>query len=101
MADADWKFRRLWAIESKMFNDGIHAASSTDQFVRLESTFSSLAATPKLPLLQRYETSLDRLFQRQLASLFTTRRHVPLDPPEPRPEPPSEPGSQFYGFLIL
>ena len=90
MAAADWKLRRLWAIETQMFNDSVNAESDTvGELKRIESAFAKLAETQKFNVLQRYETRLDRIYHRQLRSLLELRKESPLE--EVAEEEPGEP----------
>ena len=79
IACAYWRLRRVLAIETTMFNVGLQDEPSPDQLLRLEHTFAGLSATPKFNVLNRYETRLQRTYQRALRNLAAVRER-PLAP---------------------
>jgi hypothetical protein len=89
MASAYWRIRRLWAIERRLFEDSLaRQDEKTDDLGRLAAAFSSLAATPDLALIHRYETRLHRIYQRGLHNLLLLRLN---QPPAALPEPQNKP----------
>jgi hypothetical protein len=49
--------RRCWGIESRILPDAVAAATAADPLGRYAQDFSTLAATPQLDLMHRYETT--------------------------------------------
>jgi hypothetical protein len=83
MASCYWRLRRVWAIETELLNSGMEKQPPGHEMARLASSFSELAVSPQLALLNRYEARLHRSFQRGLANLFLLRE-VKF-PSEPNP----------------
>ena len=89
MAASRWRLRRLYSVESRLFNQEILLRSDdfdrefteTDDTDRLADAFKSLAnGGPSLALLIRYETALNRAFDRafkQLTQLQSASRPTP------------------------
>jgi hypothetical protein len=98
MVAASWRMRRAWAIESRLLSEGIDAQPPCDPTGRLTAAFSSLADSPALALLHRYEIRLHRIYQRGLRNLqLLQTEEIPNEPSPisehlPAPEPPHEPG---------
>jgi hypothetical protein len=82
MAASSWRLRRLWALENKLMNDAIQAVDSPDELTQLATAYTQLVETPRHTLLHRYDTSLDRTYQRALRNMLLLRKKVPL-PNEP------------------
>ncbi|MCL5746510.1 MAG: hypothetical protein M1541_21695 [Acidobacteria bacterium] len=89
MAASFWRLRRSWAIETSLMDQGVEAAQSPDAVTRIATAFSTLAATPQLALLHRYEARLHRMYQRAI-NTFLLLRNTEL-PNEPRFPPGSQP----------
>src|SRR3954463_13134674 len=66
MAAATWRLRRLWAVETRLLDQGVAKCPGADELSRIAETFSAMAAGPELPLLDRYEGRLHRMYQRSL-----------------------------------
>ena len=113
MAASRWRLRRLYSIESRLFNSEIllraddfdKEFTETDDTDRLADAFKSLAnGGPSLALLIRYETALNRAFDRafkQLTQLQSASRPTPpshtssfRNPPH-RPLPPPAPATNI------
>src|SRR6185312_7791684 len=58
MVAASWRLRRLWAIETRLFDNSIAKRQEPDERDRLAGAFSDLAAGNSLHILDRYETRL-------------------------------------------
>jgi hypothetical protein len=84
MAAAFWRQRRCWAIETRLFDNAIETDLSPDSIGRIAGAFSTLAATPALGLMHRYETRLHNMYQRALRSLLLLREE--RAPNEPNPD---------------
>lgn len=82
MASTSWRLRRLWAIEKKLTNDALRAASQPDEETRLATAFNELVNSPGYLVLHRYATSLDRSYQRAFRNMLLMRKKLPL-PNEP------------------
>ena len=92
MASASWRMRRAWALETRMMDNavaGIAAGAGAnanegqpagDIVDRMAAAFSSLAATPGLGLMHRYETRLHLIYQRSLHNLLLLRAVLPNEP---------------------
>ena len=76
MAAAFWRLRRAWAIETSLMDQGVEAAQSRGEVARIAAAFSSLADSPQLALLHRYEARLHRMYQRSIKQNYQTN----LDP---------------------
>jgi hypothetical protein len=96
MAAAFWRQRRSWAIETRLFDNAIETDLSPDAIGRIAGAFSTLAATPSLALIHRYETRLHNIYQRALRSLLLLRAERMPNEPNPdsehaqdQPQPPT------------
>jgi hypothetical protein len=92
MVSAYWRLRRLWAVETRLFDDAMAAQSATghpdDERARIAAAFSTLAESPQLALLNRYEARLHRMYQRAFHNVFTLREmKLPNEPRSPDPGP--------------
>ena len=74
MVAASWRMRRAWAIESRLLTDCVDAQPPCDPTGRLTAAFNSLADSPALALLHRYEIRLHRMYQRGLRNLQRLQR---------------------------
>ena len=73
MAASSWRLRRLWTIETRLFDNGIGKRGETDERDCLAGAFSDLAAGNDLNLLDRYENKLHRMYQRSLHNFLVLR----------------------------
>jgi len=75
MVAAQWRLRRLWSIETTLFNEAVQQSAEleTDR-LRIASAFSDLASSDELKLLDRYEARLHRAYQRSLHNLVLFRQ---------------------------
>jgi hypothetical protein len=88
MVAAWWRMRRIWAIETHMLDtaaSALEASGAGDTALgRITAAFKDLAASPALPLLNRYETRLHIVHRRALQSLLMLRATAPIgDEPVP------------------
>jgi hypothetical protein len=87
MAAAAWRLRRIWKIESTLFNKAIDRSTADTEAGRTADAFSALASGNQLQLLDRYESRLHRMYQRSLKTLLDLRK-VPEVQPHPEPNEP-------------
>ena len=88
MAAASWRMRRAWALETRMLDNAVAAPGSagdpatgaSDPIDRMAAAFTTLAATPALGLIHRYETRLHMMYQRSLHNLLLLRTVIPNEP---------------------
>lgn len=73
MVAANWRLRRLWAIETRLFDNSIAKRQEPDERDRLAGAFSDLAAGNTLHILDRYENRLHRMYQRSLHQFLVLR----------------------------
>jgi anti-sigma B factor antagonist len=103
-----WRLRRIPEIESDIFSNELCLAarqidkvfSKIDAPGRLAFVFQKLADSGiTLPLLLRYETSLNRVYDRTLKQLADLQklRNEPSSPPPPAPNPGSPEGDENRG----
>jgi hypothetical protein len=92
MVSAYWRLRRVWAVETRLFDDAMATQSSDDERARIADAFRALAESPQLALLNRYETRLHRMYQRAFHNVFTLR--VMKLPNEPRSANRTNPGPE-------
>ena len=83
MAAAYWRMRRSWSIENRLLSEGIDQQPAGDPKSRITDSFRQLASSPEFGLLGRYETRLQRIFQRALRKM--SLRRTPGFPNEPEP----------------
>jgi hypothetical protein len=90
MVAAGWRMRRLWWIETKLFNEAQKDAPQSAE--PLVAAFSRLAEGKQLHLLDRYESRLHKMYQRALKTLLDIRKSEEFspEPNEPEPTPPTE-----------
>ena len=83
MVAAIWRLRRSWAIETHMM-DTVPAEPGADpdtgSIDRTTAAFNTLATTPILPLMHRYETRLHMIYQRALHNQVLLRAVIPNEP---------------------
>lgn len=73
MVASNWRLRRLWTIETRLFDNNIGKRQDTDERDRLAGAYSDLAAGNDLNLLDRYEARLHRMYQRSLHNFLVLR----------------------------
>jgi hypothetical protein len=73
MVAASWRLRRIWALETGVFDEALAAQPPGNEMARTVAAFRSLAKGPELNLIHRYETRFHTIFQRSLYSLFLLR----------------------------
>jgi hypothetical protein len=83
MVAARWRLRRLWALETHVFDEALAAQPPGGEIVRLAGALQALASSPKLALIHRYEARLQSLYRRAL------RAFLQLRTPDMRNEPTS------------
>ena len=88
MASAFWRLRRLWAIETRLFDEAIGTREPGDEIGRMAGAFSELALSPQLALLNRYEARLHHVRQRAFKNIHILR-NTPPPPDDPAFDTPS------------
>ena len=84
MAAANWRQRRLWAIEAALYKEATEAQPPGTHLTRLAAAFSTLADNGRLALLYRYETRLHLMYRRAYQNLVLMRNApVPNEPENP------------------
>jgi hypothetical protein len=84
MAAAFWRLRRAWAIETSLMDQGVEAAQPRGEVARIAAAFSTLADSPQLALLHRYEARLHRMYQRAMNTfLLLHKTKLPNEPSSP------------------
>jgi hypothetical protein len=73
MVASIWRIRRLWTIETRLFDNSIGKRTDTDERDRLAHAWSDLAASNDLHLLDRYENRLHRIYRRSLSNFLDLR----------------------------
>jgi hypothetical protein len=91
LAATVWRQRRLWRLETDLINEA--ARKHTGPGDRITGAFSALSRGPELHLIDRYESRLQRSFQRTLKNLQLLREIERPDDPEIA-ELPNEPRSE-------
>jgi hypothetical protein len=87
MVAAGWRMRRLWWIETHLFNEAQKAAPHSGELV--VAAFSRLAEGKQLGLLDRYESRLHKMYQcafKTLHEIGKSEQFLP-EPNEPEPAP--------------
>ena len=82
MVAATWRLRRVWAIETRTFDNHVAAQTAGDRLDRMTAAFADLAAKPPAALLHRYETRLHLIYHRALQNLLLLRLAIPNEPSE-------------------
>ena len=119
MVASYWRMRRAWAIETRLLEDAANAQGESDPVGSIAAAFTSLAASPALALMHRYETRLHLVYQRSLHNLLLLRTlavrnepnpisgqsdPVPLDPadaPTGNPAIAADPGIPFALIIAI
>ncbi|MFN7997089.1 MAG: hypothetical protein U0Q18_25975 [Bryobacteraceae bacterium] len=91
MVAAAWRLRRAWAMETRLFDNAVQAQPPGDERSRMAAALSGLAARPEFALLHRYETRLNRMYQRNLQNFLLLREALPPDEPAQPAESPGVP----------
>jgi hypothetical protein len=81
---ATWRTRRCWGIETRMVSDAAENCAVPGGVAALVAAYSELAGRPGLPLLNRYESRANHIYQRALKNFFLLRQNQQL-PNEPNP----------------
>jgi hypothetical protein len=84
---AAWRLRRVWNIESTLFSKAIRRSAEASAAARAADAFSALGVNNQLQLLDRYETRLQRMYQRGLKTLEQLRK-LPQVTNYPEPNEP-------------
>jgi hypothetical protein len=87
MVAAGWRMRRLWWIETELFNKATKAATDPTISTRVATAFTRLAQTNQLELLDRYESRLHKMYQRAFKTLLEIRKSEEFSPAPNEPEP--------------
>jgi hypothetical protein len=74
---AAWRLRRVWNIESTLFSKAIRRSAEASAAARAADAFSALGVNNQLQLLDRYETRLQRMYQRGLKTREQLRKLPP------------------------
>jgi hypothetical protein len=77
MAITRWHQHRLWALETKMWNDALAAQTPGARPTRILAAFLTLCATPGFAALSRYEATCHQSFARALRLLLNLSRTRP------------------------
>jgi hypothetical protein len=68
MCAACWRLHRSWAIETRMLDKQMDNQSATptedDELGRLTTAFETIATSPAMAVIQRYQARLDLEYQR-------------------------------------
>jgi hypothetical protein len=81
MCAAYWRQRRAWSIETALLDKQIALQSGETGPERMAAAFDTLAASPTLPLLHRYEARQHLMYQRALRTFILLRTvKIPNDP---------------------
>jgi hypothetical protein len=88
MVSSYWRMRRAWAIETRMLEDAANSQAESDPVGSIAAAFTSLAASPALALMHRYETRLHLVYQRSLHNLLLLRALAVPNEPSPISEHP-------------
>jgi hypothetical protein len=80
MVAAQWRQRRAWALETRIFENRVKAQQPGDEIDRMATAFTDLASSPALSLMHRYETRVHCSYQRGLHNLILVRTAIPNEP---------------------
>jgi hypothetical protein len=98
MVSSHWRMRRAWALETRMLQNEIAIQPAPQptpdpadaEINRMASAFKSLASSPAMALMHRYETRLHVMYQRALHNLILLRAVDPSLEAQNEPSPISE-----------
>ena len=93
MATAHWRMRRVWAIEGRLMDKALRHQPEGDEASRIASAYTELATEQRLDLLHRYETSLQRTYQRAMKNLLIWQTQKLPNKPSPKNGHLAEQGS--------
>ena len=71
---ANWRMRRLWAMELDMMHQQMSLQTAPDPADRMTESFAFLSDTPKFKHLHQYEARLHRTYQRCLGKLLQLKK---------------------------
>ena len=97
---AAWRLRRLWNVETTLFNKAIERSTDNTAPGRSADAFTSLGANNQLQLLDRYETRIRRMYQSALKTLEQLRK-VPQVQPHPEPNEPILKRSEYREGMVI
>jgi hypothetical protein len=80
MAAADWRQRRTWALENRIYENHAKAQPPGDEISRMTTVFNDPATSPGLALMHRYQTRLHCMYQRALHNFLLLRAAIPNEP---------------------
>jgi hypothetical protein len=80
MAAANWRMRRAWALERRIYENHAKAQPPGDEIDRMAAAFTDPATHPGLRLMHRYETRLHCIYQRALHNFLLLRAAIPNEP---------------------
>jgi hypothetical protein len=100
IAVAAWRLRRVWNVESTLFNKAIGRSTENSAPGRAADAFTGLGASNQLQLLDRYETRLQRMYQRGLKTLEQLRK-VPQVTPYPEPNEPILKRTEYREGMVI
>ena len=80
MVAANWRMRRAWALETRIFENHAKAQPPGDEIDRMAAIFTDPATNPGLGLMHRYETRLHCIYQRALHNFLLLRLAIPNEP---------------------
>jgi hypothetical protein len=91
MCASYWRQRRAWSLETGLFNKQMALQPDGGMMERMVVAFDTIAASPSLALIHRYETRLHLTYQRALRTLILLRTiDLPNEDP-PEDDPPNDP----------
>jgi hypothetical protein len=79
MATAQWRMRRAWAIEGRLMDEALSHQPAGDEASRIASAYTELVDSQRLDPLYRYETHLQRLYQRALQNIVAIGKGLSLN----------------------
>jgi len=80
MAAANWRMRRAWALERRIYENHAKAQPPGDEVDRMTVAFTDPATHPGLGLMHRYQTRLNCMYQRALHNFILLRAAIPIEP---------------------
>jgi hypothetical protein len=80
MTAAYWRMRRVWALETRIYENHAKAQPPGDEIDRMAAVFTDPATHPGLGLMHRYETRLHCIYQRALHNFLLLRLAIPNEP---------------------
>ena len=89
MTAAYWRMRRVWALETRIYENHAKAQPPGDEIDRMTAVFTDPATHAGLGLMHRYETRLHCIYQRALHNFLLLRAVIPNEP-DPISEHPDD-----------